>query len=434
MAADLVSELRDFLDRSPTPYHAVHQAQTLLEAAGFRRLLEEEAWQLSPGDRVYVTRADASIAALIVGQQPAAESGFRLIGAHTDSPNLRVKPHADLTRAGYQQLGVEVYGGVLLSTWLDRDLSLAGRLMVERDGQLKPVLIDLQRPIARIPNLAIHLNRTVNSEGLKLNAQAHLPPVIALSDTQTPVNLESLIAEALRAKGPEYAQATVYGFDLCFYDVQKATIAGTHGEFIHSARLDNLMGCFAALKPILDARTATPFTRGIVLYDHEEVGSRSAQGADSTFLEQLLLRLSTAQGAAGPEALPRALARSFFISCDTAHAIHPNYQEMHDGNHSPRLGRGPVVKRHSSQSYATDGESSARFALWCRQAEVTPQQFVTRSDLGCGSTIGPISAARLGFRTIDVGHPLLSMHSIREMGAVADVGLMNRVLTAYFSS
>ena len=435
MADDLVSELLRFLDASPTPYHAVARVVHALGRAGFREVREGETWSLSPGDKVYLTRADASIAAFILGQQAPHDAGFRLIGAHTDSPNLRLKPLPSLSRYGYQQLGVETYGGVLLSTWLDRDLSLAGRLVVDREGSLCTELVDVQLPIARIPNLAIHLNRTVNTEGLKLNPQNHLTPIIGMAQGNSEQSFEGQLCEWLGNGDPLLAPEQVLGFDLCLYDVQPATLAGIRSEFINGARLDNLLGCYSGLRALLaTASQPTPFTRGLVLYDHEEVGSRSSHGADSTLLEQALARIAHGAEGAVHDAFARSMSRSFLISCDTAHAVHPNYSEMHEPNHRPLLGGGPVIKRHASQSYATDAHSAARFKQWCRNADVSPQDFVTRSDLGCGSTIGPISAGRLGLATIDIGHPLLSMHSVREMGAINDVVSMHNVLNSYYSS
>lgn len=435
MRSDLISELFVFLDASPTPYHAVAHAAQSLAAAGFREVRESETWSVEPGDRVYLTRADASIAAFVMGAQSPHRSGFRLIGAHTDSPNLRLKPVAGFTRFGYHQWGVETYGGVLLSTWLDRDLSLAGRLLVDGPAGLRAQLVDLKAPVARIPNLAIHLNRTVNVDGLKLNAQSHMVPVVGLGAGRGELTLERLLSEQLSKRTQEPLQPEdILGFDLGLYDVQRAARGGLEGEFIHSARLDNLLGCFGALNALIGtAEQATAYSRGIVLYDHEEVGSRSGHGADSTLLEQAVTRLASAATDASHDAGPRSVSQSFLISCDAAHAVHPNYSEMHEPNHRPLLGGGPVIKRHASQSYATDGFSTAQLRRWCRKAEVEPQHFVTRSDLGCGSTIGPITASRLGIATIDVGHPLLSMHSIREMAAAKDVVSMQQVLQCYFT-
>lgn len=432
MSHELISGLLSFLNRSPTPYHAVEGAIGLLANAGFRRLREGERWQIKRGDRVFVTRADATIAAFVLGHELPSTSGFRLIGAHTDSPNLRLKPNADLCRWGYAQLGVEPYGGVLFSTWLDRDLSLAGRLFIQRDPHPEAVLVDLRAPLLRIPNLAIHLNRGVNVDGLKLNAQQHLVPVLGLEAGAGPTLLERLATAATEA-GIPVTPDQILGSDLCLYDVQPAALGGDQDAFIFAARLDNLASCYSAICALTETSHDCGVTTGIVLFDHEEVGSRSAQGANSPFLETTLARLVAGLGDAESDAMHRAMSNSMMISCDAAHAVHPNYAEMHDGNHRPLLGAGPVIKRNAGQSYATDAESHAAFLQVCRSVDVTPQHFVTRSDLGCGSTIGPISAGRLGMRTIDVGNPMLSMHSIREMAATADVHTLTRVLRAFFT-
>jgi aspartyl aminopeptidase len=406
-----------------------------LERAGFSRLDERSAWPLRPSARVYVVRGGSSIAAFILGERPPHESGFLMLGAHTDSPNLRVKPVPDASNFGYRQLAVELYGGVLWSTWLDRDLSLAGRVVVADGTQAGETrLIDFRRPLLRIPNLAIHLNRTVNSDGLKLNPQLHLVPILGLdAGTEEGPRLADALAKELERSGRACAPDQILSWDLCLYDVQSGVIAGLNDEFILASRLDNLASCHAALSALIGCKGARAETRGIVLYDHEEVGSQSAQGADSPFLLELLTRIAAASAPSDPDALPRAIARSFLISTDMAHALHPNYADKHEPAHRPLLGGGPVVKTNVAQSYASDAETIARFQLLCREAGVTPQHFVSRSDLACGSTIGPISAGRVGLRTVDVGSPLLSMHSIREMAAVADVAAMQKVLDLFFS-
>jgi aspartyl aminopeptidase len=432
---DAVQELLGFIDASPTPYHAARSAARRLAQAGFAELHEHDAWTLAPGQRAFVVRGGASLAAFVVGARPPHEAGFRLVGAHTDSPNLRVKPRPDVTAHGYRQIAIEPYGGVLFSTWLDRDLALAGRVVLD-DGT--PVgtthLVDLRRPLLRIPNLAIHLNRTVNSEGLKLNAQTHMVPVLALEGDgdESGSSLHRAVAGALADAGVDSGPDRIIGFDLCLYDVQPPAVGGLNGEFIFSARLDNLASCHAALEALAEAPPHADATRGIVLYDHEEVGSESAQGAGSPFLRDLLARIVEATAPAEPSALARSLARSLLISADMAHAVHPNYAEKHEPGHRPVLGAGPVLKTNYGQSYASDAETSARFQMLCQRAGVTPQHFVSRSDQACGSTIGPITAGRVGLRTVDIGNPLLSMHSIREMAATADVSAMLRVLGAFF--
>lgn len=423
------TDLAAFLDSARTPYHAVAEVARRLGAAGYRAFRESDAWQLEPGTRGYVVRAGGSIVAFQVGTKPPAESGFVLIGAHTDSPNLRLKPRPDLTSAGYRQLSVEVYGGLLLSTWLDRDLSLAGRV-VFADGSAQ--LVDLERAVCRIPNLAIHLNRDVNSAGLVLNAQTHLVPVLGLEGEAG--DFPALLTEALAGTPASGARASdVLGFDLCLYDTQRAAFAGSKQEFLFSSRLDNLASCHAALHALLGATPDLEATRVVALYDHEEVGSQSASGARSLLMSDLLERLARAFSPHDASALPRATSRSLLISADMAHAVHPNYPDKHDKQHRPLLGAGPVIKVNVNQSYATDGPAMAAFAAACHAVDVVPQHFSARNDMPCGSTIGPISAARLGLRTIDVGNPMLSMHSCREMAAVGDVKPMIRAMTRLFS-
>lgn len=428
-ARDHADDLLSFLDASPTPYHAVAETVRRLEAAGFRELKERDAWTVAGGDRVYITRAQTSVLAFELGTSAPDASGFHLVGAHTDSPNLRLKPQPNLVRNGYQQFAVEVYGGVLFHTWLDRDLALAGRVLVA-SSNVEPVahVVRFDEPWCRVPNLAIHLQRGVNQEGLILNPQLHLVPLAGL-DMFGAADIKTLLARKIGVDAKD-----ILSFDLSLYDTQKASRAGIHGEFVQSARLDNLASCHAAVTALVSTAGKRARTRGVVLYDHEEVGSRSAQGADSPFLRSVLERLCTALGRSGSESYARAIAQSFFVSADMAHALHPNYADRHEPSHQPLLGRGPVIKSNVNQSYATDGESAAIFEALCRRANVTPQYFVTRTDLGCGSTIGPITAAQLGIRSVDVGNPMLSMHSVREMCAANDVTSMIHVMEKFFDA
>jgi aspartyl aminopeptidase len=430
--SDLVTDLLAFIDRSPTPYHAVAESVRRLEAGGFRSASETEVWELAPGDRLYAVRSEGSLAALQVGEVNPAEAGFRIIGAHSDSPNLRIKPKADLQAQGYRQLAVEPYGALLLHTWLNRDLSLAGRVSFAAEGGLQTILVDFERPLLRIPNLAIHLQREIGQEGLKLNAQQHLAPLMGLEDAPP---LPELLNQELRASGfAEIDAADIRAYDLMTYDTQRACVAGSRGEFIHASRIDNLASCHAAVSALLAAapEPLPPFTRMIVLYDHEEVGSRSAQGAQGTFLAATLERAVSAFGGGEPQGLARAIAHSTLISADMAHAVHPNYGDRHEPGHRPVIGKGPVIKVNSGQSYASEAATAGLFATLCDRVGVEPQHFVTRSDLLCGSTIGPISAARVGLRTVDVGNPMLSMHSCREMAGTADVEPMIDVMKAFF--
>lgn len=427
---DRVDDLLRFIDESPTPYHAVTSASARLESAGYARLEEGDQWSLAAGDRRYVVRAGGSIAAFEVGSAVPAEAGFRVVGAHTDSPNLRIKPEADVRVHGYHQLAVEPYGGVLLHTWLDRDLSLAGRVTLSNGRGTETRLVNFERPLLRVPNLAIHLSREINSEGLKVNAQRHLAPLLGLGDDADFVDL--LCAEMGR-EGAMVERDDVLAWDLMAFDTQPSVRSGANGEFIHAPRLDNLASSHAGLAALVDAgeQGSAAATRVVVLYDHEEVGSRSTQGAGGTFLEDTLSRIAFCVGG-GDQSMARAVSRSWLISVDMAHAIHPNYADRHEPGHRPKIGDGPVIKTNSNQAYATDAESAGFFASLCDRVDVTPQDFVTRSDLGCGSTIGPISSARVGIRTVDVGNPMLSMHSIREMAGSADVAPMIDVLVEFF--
>ena len=415
--------LLEFIDRSPTPFHAVQEMASYLSGRGFNEINEADAWDLAPHGRYFLTRNDSSLIAFEVGSNP--DEGFKIIGAHTDSPNLRLKPNAGYEKSGYLQLGVEVYGGVLLSTWTDRDLSLAGRVIL--GGKKKPSskLIRFEQALLRIPQLAIHLNRDVNKKGLLLNEQNHLPPIFSLQKKSSPDEiLKKMISRELKCR-----PADIIGLELSLYDTQPGTIAGPEGEFVFSGRLDNLASCHSAMQALTESTTKDPATRVIAFYDHEEVGSETAQGAGSPFLKDVLERISLDEGR---ESFLRALAKSFFISADMAHAVHPNYADKHDTEHMPLINAGPVIKSNAGQRYATDAVSSAWFESLCRKAKIPVQKFVVRSDLGCGSTIGPVTAANLGIRTVDVGNPMLSMHSIREMAGTKDHESLTRVFKEYF--
>ncbi len=426
----LVRDLLDFIDRSPTPYHAVAESVRRLEAAGFRGAAEADLWEVEPSARRYVVRNDGSLVAFEVGVAAPSDAGFRVIGAHTDSPNLRLKPRADVESQGYRQLGVETYGGVLLHTWLDRELSIAGRVTFRDGGDLRSVLLDFERPLVRVPSLAIHLQREIRTEGLKLNPQQHLVPVFGLEGGAA---LYELVAEELAETVAKVEADAILAFDLMLYDVQPSGVAGARSEFLVAPRLDNLASCHAALSALIGASRdpAPAFTRVVVLYDHEEIGSRSAQGAAGPFLFETLERAVQAYKGGEPQGLPRALARSTLLSVDMAHAVHPNYADKHEPQHRPIIGGGPVIKVNANQAYASDSVTSGLVASLCAEVQVEPQHFVSRTDLTCGSTIGPITASRLGIRTVDLGNPMLSMHSCREMAGAADVEPMMRVLGAY---
>ena len=429
-----VHDLLAYIDASPSPFHAVLETSRRLEAAGFTRLEERDAWQLSPGARAYVVRDGGSIAAFELGSEAPEDAGMRLSGAHTDSPTLRIKPQPEVVREGYRQLAVEVYGGALYSTWLDRDLSIAGRVLLAGEGSaLDARLVRLDDLILRVPNLAIHLNRGVN-DSLQLNAQQHLVPVVGLGD-RSGFALRDKLARALAREGaPAVAPERVLGWDLSLFGVEPSRVGGWDNELIFAPRLDNLSSCHAALSALLQSSGNAAHTRAIVLFDHEEVGSQSARGAGSLMLRGLLARMLEVYGPATETRLTRTVARSFLVSGDMAHGVHPNYVDRHEPGHRPLLGQGPVIKLNSNQGYGTDGETWALIEQLAGSVQTKLQRFVVRSDLGCGSTIGPISAARLGIRTVDLGNPMLSMHSAREMAAVADVAPMIQLLQAFLTA
>ena len=391
--------LLGFLDASPTPYHAVRNMAGMLENAGFVRLEETDSWSLEPGKKYYVTRNDASVIAFTY---PGGDD-YVIMGAHTDSPNLRLKPNPLIKKEGLVQLGVQTYGGLLMKPWFDRDLSVAGRVAYRSaSGEIAETLIDVEEPVAVIPSLAIHLNPEVNKGG-EVNPQTELVPVIGAGED---FDFEAWLLEVLKEDGVGDAKK-ILSHDLCLYDTQKAGMVGVGREFIASARLDNLLSCYTALLALCSVDASRPFM--MVCSDHEEVGSASTTGAAGPFLENVLHRIC-----GDYEGFSRLTRRSLLISCDNAHAVHPNYADKHDAAHAPRINGGVVIKINANQRYASSTRSISRFAHAADAAGRKLQEFVTRNDMGCGSTIGPITATRLGIETIDVGLPTFAMHSIRE--------------------
>ena len=424
MREELNQGLIDFLKASPTPFHATATLVQHLEASGFQRLDERETWTTETGGRYYITRNDSSLLAFRLGRQSPLIGGIRMVGAHTDSPCLRVKPQPELQRQGFWQLGVEVYGGALLAPWFDRDLSLAGRVTFRRDGKVESQLIDFKLPIAVIPNLAIHLNRTAN-EGWPINPQNELPPILAQVAGDERADFRALLTEQL-AREHDLNADVVLDYELSFYDTQRAAVVGLNGDFIAGARLDNLLSCYAGLQALLNADSAE--TCLLICTDHEEVGSSSTCGADGPMLEQTLQRLLPGDD------YVRTIQKSLLISADNAHGVHPNYADKHDANHGPKLNAGPVIKVNSNQRYATNSETAGFFRHLCMAEEVPVQSFVVRSDMACGSTIGPITASNLGVRTVDIGLPTFAMHSIRELAGSHDLAHLVKVLTAFYAS
>lgn len=427
VSEQLNQDMLEFLRDSPTPFHATQNLAQRLTCAGFLRLEEGASWQLEPGQRYFVTRNDSSIIAFIYGTQPLLETGIRMVGAHTDSPCLKVKPRPELVRNGYAQLGVEVYGGVLLNPWFDRDLSMAGRVSFrDETGNLRSSLIDFREPIAVIPSLAIHLDRGVN-DNRSINAQKDIVPIIlqlAADELRSP-DFRALLATQLRAQYPEQSIADVLDYEISLYDTQAPAIVGMQNDFIASARLDNLLSCYVGLRALLEADTQVSSI--LVCTDHEEVGSASSCGAKGPMLQQFLERLLP-----NVDERVRVIDRSLMISADAAHGIHPNFSDRHDENHGPLLNRGPVIKVNANQRYATTSESSALFRLLCEQVDVPVQAFVARTDMGCGSTIGPVVASEVGVKTLDVGVPLFAMHSIRELVGSQDVLYFYQVLREFY--
>ncbi len=421
-------DLLAFIDASPSPWHAVATCETRLTAAGFTRLDETERWTLKAGDRRYVVRGGSSIIAFIVGSQPAATTGLRLIGAHTDSPGLRLKPKPAEDSAGMVRLGVEVYGGPILATFADRDLSLAGRVNVRVPGGFASRLIRFDEPLLRLPNLAIHMNREVNESGLKFNKQTELPLLLGVSEDG--VKAEARFREPIAAKlGIEPGDLLTW--ELNAYDTQKGAFWGVDGEFVANSQLDNLASCHAALSALL-ATQAPAATCLCAFFDHEEVGSESATGAGGSFVQDVVARLAACAGL-DAEDQRRMLAQSFFISADMAHGWHPNFPAAYEPCHRALVNAGPVIKSNANQRYSTSAETAARFMAICEQAGVPCQQYAHRTDLGCGSTIGPIVASRLGIPSVDVGSPMWAMHSIRESAGVLDHGYMIAAMTRAFA-
>ncbi|WP_447555821.1 M18 family aminopeptidase [Vreelandella sp. EE22] len=420
-----LTRLCNFLAQSPTPWHATSAMAQRLEQGGFTRLEEKADWQLEAGKRYFVTRNDSSIIAF---QLPAQGlESLRMMGAHTDSPGLKLKPQATQRSAGWLQLGVQVYGGVLLGPWFDRDLGLAGRVHIrQHDGQLASVLLNVADPVAMIPSLAIHLDREVNA-GRAINPQTQMAPVLMQSGDAT---LESLLSRWLE-KEHGLKEFEILDFELGFYDLQPPSLVGVGQELVASARLDNLLSCFIALEALLECDGEQGAL--LVANDHEEVGSASACGAQGPFLGDVLKRINAQVGKGGEEALIQLIQSSLMISCDNAHALHPNFRDKHDERHGPAINGGPVIKVNASQRYATNSVTGALFRDVCRKANVPVQSFVTRADMGCGSTIGPITAAEVGVPTIDVGVPQWAMHSIRETAGTRDVEYLTRALTAFLN-
>ncbi|MCK7548171.1 M18 family aminopeptidase [Marinobacter koreensis] len=419
--AEFNKDLMEFLNQSPTPWHAVSTMKRRLDAAGFEQLDERDEWSLARNKGYYVIRNGSSMVAFRTGTEDVSVNGIRMVGAHTDSPCLKVKPNPELRRKGFFQLGVEVYGGVLLNPWFDRDLSLAGRVtLLDEAGEVRDALVDFRKPVAFIPSLAIHLDREANSNRT-VNAQTDLPPVLMQVPETDTTRFDDLLIQQVASETGLKARK-ILGYELSFYDAQKAAFVGLREEFLASARMDNLLSCYIGLQSLI--HTSGDESALLVCNDHEEVGSMSAEGAQGPFLTAVLDRWCGAGKA-------RAIAHSMMISADNSHGVHPNYSDRHDENHGPVLNQGPVIKVNHNQRYATNSRSAALYRHISDELGLPHQTFVVRSDMACGSTIGPLTAGNLGVTTLDIGVPQFGMHSIRELIGAEDGYTLFRVLSEF---
>ncbi len=409
--------LIDFLYENPTPFHVVEGGRKVLKEAGFKELHLCEKWDIKPGGKYFTARNESALIAFIAGTKNPSEAGFRLIGAHTDAPAIRIKSNPEIkVKDKYLSLNVELYGGLIYSTWLDRPLAIAGRVATKSDNPLYPnmQLIDIKKPVATIPNLAVHINREINS-GYEYNPQKDLLPLIGVTDDDNIISdwfMEMLAAEC------EVNKEDILGCDLYLYDYQKGTLNGMNEEFIHVGRIDDVAMSYVALSAI---KISDPQAGTVVAacYDNEEVGSKTKQGAASALTQIIIDRVARALGSDEDEIL-QARYKSFLISCDMAHAMHPNFPDKHDPTNKPVINGGPVIKYHHGQKYTTDADSAAVFKAVCNLAGVEYQEFHNRNDAKSGGTIGPIVASLLDVRALDIGNPMLAMHSIRELAGVED--------------
>lgn len=423
-------ELIDFIYKSPTAFHAVDNIKESLKVDGFVELKEEEKWNLKKGGKYYTTKNDSALIAFTVGEGQVEEEGFKIVGAHTDSPTFRVKPNGEIISEGnYLKLNTEVYGGLIRSTWMDRPLSIAGRLVVKGENPLYPVtkLVNINKPILIIPSLAIHMNREANSGG-ELNLQKDTLPLVAMITEE--LEKENVLLKTL-SKELNIPQEDIIDFDLFLYEFEKGAIVGLNQEFISSGRLDDLQMVHAGIEAIKKA----PITKGInvmVCFDNEEVGSSTKQGADSDMLANVLERIVLCLGK-GKEDFFRALSKSFIISADNAHAVHPNSPEKADPTNRPIINKGPVIKINANCAYTSDADSSAVYETICAMEKIPVQRFVNRSDARGGSTIGPISSTHINIRSVDIGNPTLAMHSIRELAGVKDHTYVTKSFVRFYS-
>lgn len=407
---ELALDLKDFLDKSPSAFQATEQIIKRLEDSGFIQLHEGDKWSLKPQGRYFVVRNDSSVMAFINGSVAPAESGFKITGAHTDSPALKIKVGSESKYKNYHKVSVEVYGGPIINTWLDRELTISGRVSYLENGEVKSKNIFIDKPVGIIPNLAIHLNREVN-KGVEINRQTDLPVYLGSSEKES--MLEDLISTQVSVD-----KEAILDYDLFFIPFEKALIYGQADELISSGRLDDLAMCHSILTALVETKDVKS-TVLATFYDNEEIGSQTLQGANSSFLEMILGRINFCWNGSA-EDYSRAITKSFQISADQAHAVHPNFVSKHDSTYTPEINRGPVVKFSANYRYATNSESSSYFMSLCKKLDIPYQKMINRSDIPSGSTIGPISSAISSIPTVDVGNPMLAMHSTRETMGTLD--------------
>lgn len=427
----MIKRLLDFLDASPVNFLAAHNIAESLEQAGYRQVdPSEPIGEVKAGDKLYVTKNDSSVYAFHIGHRQMADAGFHMICAHCDSPTFRIKPNAEmLCEGGIVKLNTEVYGGPIMSTWFDRPLTIAGRVIVRGEDALAPktLLLHVKRPLLQISNLAIHFNRQVN-DGVKLSKQKDMLPILGIvsDELERGSLLMNIICSELNIR-----QEDILDFDLYLADAMPACTFGAHDEFISSGRLDDLSMCYAGLEAMTATET-TDATKVLAIFDNEETGSQTKQGAGSPFLSMMLKRIALVQSGT-EEAFCQAVERAFMISADNAHAWHPNYSEKYDPTNHPVLGGGPVIKFNAAQKYASDAVSASVFAEICRESGVPSQRFVNHSDVAGGSTLGNILAQSIPVRGVDMGNAILAMHSCRETGSVADHAYCVKAFTQFFS-
>lgn len=430
MEKNLALDLIDFLYKSPTAHHSVKTIRERLELNGFNEVKESDKWNLQKDGKYYVIKNDSALIAFTIGNGDIEEAGFKLIGAHTDSPGFRIKANPEMVSEGtYLKLNTEVYGGPILYTWFDRPLGIAGKVTIKGSSPLKPEvkLVNINKPLLIIPSLAIHMNRSVN-EGLNINKQKDTLPLLSLINEKFEKDgyLLKILAEELKVDTSD-----ILGFDLGLYEIEKGAIIGLNEEFISAGRLDDMWMVYAGIQALIESKP-NKSTKVMVCMDNEEIGSLTAQGANSALLLNILERITLALGK-DREGLHRALANSLMISADLAHAVHPNLEEKHDPTNRPVLGKGPVLKTAASGSYSTDSYNAAIFEGLCNSAEVPYQKFFNRSDVRGGTTIGPITSSLLTIPVMDMGAPLLSMHSIRELAAVKDNVYTIKLFTQFYN-